>query len=154
MEAWTKLRMDSNINNILQNKFSYNLPLGVIAKNWKWCVWRHASWFGCVLMPTRASPTCARAVALPSANMADEELTEQGPRVEILQNGDSHQLKDETDPAEDVSKKKKKKKKKAKAAIIGKETVVVITSRVQRSCSLTSQPLSVVLLACYFQIHC
>ncbi|XP_017341497.1 methionine aminopeptidase 2b isoform X2 [Ictalurus punctatus] len=47
--------------------------------------------------------------------MADQELAEQ---VEILQNGDAHEPKDEINHAEDASKKKKKKKKKSKAAII------------------------------------
>lgn len=62
-------------------------------------------------------------MALPCANMADQELAEQ---VEILQNGDAHEPKDEINHAEDASKKKKKKKKKSKAAIIGKETTVII----------------------------
>ncbi|KAF4081276.1 hypothetical protein AMELA_G00159630 [Ameiurus melas] len=47
--------------------------------------------------------------------MADQELAEQ---VEILQNGDAHEPKNEINHAEDASKKKKKKKKKSKAAII------------------------------------
>ncbi|KAK3526146.1 hypothetical protein QTP70_016125 [Hemibagrus guttatus] len=51
--------------------------------------------------------------------MADQELAEQGTKVEILQNGDAHEPKDEIDHADDASKKKKKKKKKSKAAIVG-----------------------------------
>uniref|UniRef100_A0A3B1JW80 Methionine aminopeptidase 2 n=1 Tax=Astyanax mexicanus TaxID=7994 RepID=A0A3B1JW80_ASTMX len=49
--------------------------------------------------------------------MADEELTEKGtPKVEILQNGDAHKLKEEGEQVEEASKKKRKKKKKSKAA--------------------------------------
>lgn len=64
-------------------------------------------------------------MALPSTNMADQELAEQRTQVQILQNGDSHEPQDETDHAEDASKKKKKKKKKSKAAVVGKETKVI-----------------------------